>query len=746
MFRVRTKFVSFLPVLLALACGAEGSESGPSVGPSSPPEQYAPTDTSVLNVEQQAELSQLSAALKASETLDADGLLAKRRVEHVESLGYDPLQSEFIDTIQGSALGLSESELAKLQENGFVISTRQSFATFLRGYAAIYSEHLPVYISADTILEAVHSSYDDILLSVERAALIPMLGELLASMHGKLATSDFDAQTRADVDVYLSVARSLLAGNFSEPSMGGDASAARALFDLARAAEGWKQAELFGVKRDVDASQFVPRGHYEDEEDLRNYFRAMMWLGRIDLRLIETQPDGSSLFRRAQYDAMLQLRALMDDSDDDHWTKIDTALRAFVGESDYMVVPEVDALIADLGGMAAARAATDDEAEAAIANGGYGLQQISSHIMVNGGNVETLPLSRSFLLFGQRYVLDSHVFSQVVYDRVGLRMMPSPLDAAYAAMGNDAALPLLDAELRTHTRYPGALDGARILADAHGEEFWESNLYNLWLGSLRALSPAADVSDPSAVGMPQVTGTEAWNRRILNTQLGSWAELRHDTLLYAKQSYTGVPACDYPDAYVDPYPEFFAKLVRFAQRGSELAEILAADRESSASYIADYFNNLESSMAILQGMAQNQREGTPFTEDQMAFINRAVRVVEESVGCATVNVPDGWLAHLYFQRDKSIEFDPTIADVHTQPADESGNPVGKVLHVATGFPRFMVITADTCMGPRAYAGVSFAYHEKITEDFQRVTDSQWAEELSSTTPPDVPWLTPILGE
>src|SRR5690606_40805394 len=58
-------------------------------------------------------------------------------------------------------------------------------------------------------------------------------------------------------------------------------------------------------------------------------------------------------------------------------------------------------------------------------------------------------------------------------------------------------------------------------------------------------------SDPAAVGMPEITGTEAWNRRILNTQLASWAELRDDTLLYAKQSYTGVPGCEYPDAYVE---------------------------------------------------------------------------------------------------------------------------------------------------------------------------------------------------
>ena len=67
--------------------------------------------------------------------------------------------------------------------------------------------------------------------------------------------------------------------------------------------------------------------------------------------------------------------------------------------------------------------------------------------------------------------------------------------------------------------------------------------------------------------------TPMWNRRILNTQLESWAELRHDNLLYAKQSFTAVAACEYPDAYVDPYPAFYAAMARMADKGSETAKL-----------------------------------------------------------------------------------------------------------------------------------------------------------------------------
>lgn len=699
-----------------------------------------------LSPAQQAELSALSLKLEEASALSVEGLLEKRALDHT-TLSYDPKAAEFMDLIQDSALALNDSELDKLGENGFVISTRQAFPTFVRGYAAIYSEDLPVYISADGILEALHSSYDELLKLTEQEALIGMVDGLLGNLHAALG-SQSDVAEAASLDLYLSVARSLLSGSAVAPMAGADTVEIADWLAAAHAAEGMKAVTLFGVPRNIDTSQFKPRGHYTDSPELERYFRAMMWLGRIDFRVIETLPNGTTELRRPQFDAMVVLRELMSPADRDTWARVDQALEVFIGPSDYMVAPEVDPLVEALGGYDSALTASDGEVRTAIEQGGYGIQRIASHIMVNDGTVKTLPLNRSFALFGQRYIIDSHVFSQVVYDRTAdRRMMPNPLDVAYAALGNDGALPLLQGDLSTYSvDYPGKLEGARILSDEHDEEFWNSNLYNLWLGSLRALSPGEDVSNPSAVGMPEVTGTEAWNRRILNTQLASWAELRHDTLLYAKQSYTGVPACEYPDAYVDPYPEFFATLMRYADVGAALANDLGSDLGYAQESVTTYFQNLKSSMTMLESMARSQRDGVPFTEAEMAFINDAVRIEQQDVVCATVPAPDGWLSDLYLISDNAIEFDPTIADVHTQPADEVGNPVGKVLHVGTGYPRLMVTTIDTCQGPRAYAGVTFAYHEQVTSDFERLTDEDWSSQLGAAPAADVPWMAPVLSE
>src|SRR5262249_10888929 len=156
---------------------------------------------------------------------------------------------------------------------------------------------------------------------------------------------------------------------------------------------------------------------------------------------------------------------------------------------------------------------------------------------VNGVGKGTMPLSSSFALFGQRYVVDSHVFSNVVYDRVQhgdvRRMMPSPLDVGFAALKNNQAGQLLGGELEKY-KYAPDLNAMRGLVDAHPRDYWEGSLYNLWLSSLQALSPTDELADPAKAGIPVVAATESWGRRLLSTQLASWAELRHDTILYTK--------------------------------------------------------------------------------------------------------------------------------------------------------------------------------------------------------------------
>jgi uncharacterized protein DUF3160 len=737
-------------ILLACWCaGCSGGDAEPTRSAGNMP--LEPGSAVSLELHSSA-YEALSTQLEQSAEQSAEELAAEHAVSFRAALGYDPLAAQNLELIlQGTNHGLlrrDDTRRAALAQNGFYIDRSSGAPSFPYGYTAIYAQHLPVYITADMVLEALHRSYDAILQTLERQALAPRLGRLLASMASELDAGKLGSapELAADVGFYLSVARSLLESGGRQEAGDRGGTEVRELVQAALAAEGEQRIVLFGVERAVDFSQFRPRGHYAGDPTLEGYFRAMIWLGRTDFRLIETLPDGARVFRRRQLDAAYGLRTLMDEQSLESFRYIDAAIGGLVGEHDEMTLSQLERLLSDLELDTPMELAQlpDELIAQAIIDANYGDQRIASQVMHrDASGPATLPLSASFALFGQRYTVDSHVFSNVVYDRVPTRVVPDPLDAAFGAFGNDQALALLQDQLSAESGYPAALGRVRTLVDAHPAEYWEGSFYTGWLGALRALSPASAGVGASGSDLPSFAQTEAWGRRVLNTQLASWAELRRDNVLYVKQSYTSNAACDFPDAYVDPYPEFFYRVVRLAERASVMVEELPLAADLSRRML-DYFANVARINQTLGDMADFQRRGVPHSAEQLAFVNQAIDVQTSCDG--TVDAHNGWYRDLFYEPLQAVELDPTIADVHT---DIGGDlPVSRepsVLHVATGYPRLMLVTVDSCSGPRAYAGYVFGYHELRPRGLTRFTDEEWEQRLSSgDLPREVPWLQPVL--
>lgn len=713
------------------------SEPLPPVDPRPPIYTDPSTEVSVLPpADDDTAFGALAAEIARARQIERSAFDKEYEVSFAEALSYDPLTAKNLEVIRAAAMfTLDEDELAGLKQNGFAI-TKSTLPHFNMGYDRIYTSDLPVYVTADSLLQAVHESYGDMLKEIELSALIPTLSSLLDGLAGALAEGKGDLRdARSDLDVYLTVARSLMGGTQKEPLFADNAPIVGRMLTMVRI-QGLAEVDLFGVSRIEDGSQFIPRGHYADSVELQRYFQAMMWLGRIDFRLIETLGPGRQVFRRRQVDAMFAFSDLVGSEELVQLNAIDAVLEEFVGESDYMTLDRVPSLLHDLGVSSIAETAllSDQQLAQAIVSGGYGNQRIASHFMSNPNGSGTLPLNRSFAIFGQRYALDSHVFSNVVYDRVQpfgdvYRYMPDPLDVAFAAIGNDQAASLLSNELDTYG-YHRELNVMRFTADAHGEDYWNANLYNRWLFTLRALSPAE-----RPLGVPQVMATEAWGRRMLNTQLSSWAQLRHDTILYVKQSYTTQNGCEYPDAYVDPYPAFYAALANYADRGLALTDKIAmVGAPGLIDRMRDHFTIMRGTMQTLGAMAQQELTGVPFDAAQLAFINEAVRDTTP-MGCGAVPNYVGWYPRLFFA--PSITFNPTIADVHTDPNRT------EVLHVGSGAVRPMIVTVETCEGPRAYAGLVSSYHQVIEKDYKRLTDKEWADAYWTRAAP-VSWMQDLM--
>jgi hypothetical protein len=727
-------------LLAMLLCACSGESEGPNPGAISDVPSAVDPGAEVA-IAAPAGVAALVQELEQAGQASPDDLRARHVPEFQASLGYDPLSASGLENILSKLpMGSSNVVRAKLSQHGFALQAETSVASFVGGYSEIYSADLPVFVSADMVLEAVYRSHDKILQSLELQALRPRLQKLLSAIRGSLvAQADtLEPDVASDLNFYLGVALSLLDGGRVDAR---EPAGVRSFVDAAMNAAGEQERVLFGVERSLDFSQFKPRGHYAGDKALEGYFRAMIWLGRIDFRLIETQNDGRQVLRRRQVESVVALRRLFDEAAFADYLSIDATIGAFVGEHDYMTLQQVDELLTALDAPAGIADVDDETLGNALVAGEFGEQRIASQIMRRRGGGGTLPLSMSFALLGQRYTVDSHVFSNVVYDRVPTRVMPDPLDVAFAALGNDQALGLLGDELDTEVGYPGQLSAMRSLVDAHSQPYWQSSLYTAWLSSLRTLSPA--LLPPS--DLPSVARSEAWGLRLLNTQLSSWAQLRHNNVLYVKQSYTSSAACEYPDAYVDPYPEFFQSIVGFAERGQEITSSLDMGGELGER-VADYFARVARINRTLADMASAQRSGMPHSAEHMAFVNQAVTT---SINCdGTVLGHTGWYSELHFEPLEAVKADPAITDVHT---DIGGDlPVSRpasVLHVGTGLPRLLVVTVDSCQGPRAYAGVVSAYHELREEGLTRLTDDEWRQRLQQgDAPPQVPWLGPILAQ
>ena len=179
----------------------------------------------------------------------------------------------------------------------------------------------------------------------------------------------------------------------------------------------------------------------------------------------------------------------------------------------------------------------------------FGQKIMSNFFLVDPDTTDPGKLPVSYKLLGQKFLVDSYVFSEVVFDRIVFegkkiwRPLPDPLDAI-AALGNEDALALLEVEMEQY-KYAANMAGLKYLIEEYDDEFWEQSLYNTWLGALRSLNPSVSTS-----GIPYFMHTSAWHQEKLNTQLTSWAQLRHDNILYGKQSYTGGTGCSYPYTYV----------------------------------------------------------------------------------------------------------------------------------------------------------------------------------------------------
>ena len=637
-----------------------------------------------------------------------------------------------LNTVQGvDSFDLSSAQLDMLAENGFVVAAPDIEASnpeFYHIYEYYRYEEQPVFATTDAVFHVYHLMFDKILRNLEREYFSPALEELTLAMlntsreqYQSLTGTPLEEPARRNL-AFFSVAAQLLEIQDAPPAEVSDlVEAELALIDshsIPAESPIWFREDLPADKRlTEDYSQYIPRGHYTRSEALERYFKAMMWYGRLTFRLrddFETQR------------ALLITRALQDtvtaggEAAATLWANIFEPVTFLVGKIDDPSYHEYRDLA---GAVFGPDCVLTDYADTAL------LEEFTRQAnelpppQVNSMWVwiweDKEDATRGFRFMGQRFTLDEYIFGQLMWRNVGTmdnqRSLPKGLDV-FAAMGSDEAYVLLDEMGETeYENYDSQMSKVKSEVSALELDSWTQNLYWSWL---YAFQP---IIEPKDERYPAFMQTQAWQHKDLQTALGSWTELKHDTILYAKQvmAEMGGGGMEPTHGYVEPNPQAFARLYALAKMtydGLESRSLLDANS-------AGNLQNLMDLLSFLTGSAEKELQGEPLSDDDYWRIHYFGGELE-ALTIAAADAP-GEEGRLFLQDQRAA----LIADVATGS--------GAALEEAVGDPTpIYVVLPDQPW--RLAIGAVYTYYEFNVSSDQRMTDEAWYEMLDSGNNPAQP--------
>ena len=747
----------------------------------------------------------------------------------------------------------------------FSISTRRSAHPkddFVAFYEAIKRKDLPVFVTTDSLLHYYHIFFDTTLMKLERDLFYDdvwqMSKEFLDDTIYQYNNSSGDLKEAAKRNAaYFSVALELLRPKkdqliseetlkeeYCSPEMGPDwcetiiegvkrthgEKASLKYFSntefkkysfevpdfvkdlvqkeiaLIEKHKGWEFSPIFIYKEDY--SQYGPRGHYTKSEKLKNYFRAMMWYGRMTA-LTKGSPilsKGESMCTGpmdgivSEYDAKVQtLQASLiakkfSESKDiqEKWQRMYAITSYFVGFSDDLGPYEYSAVLKNLFEKELTSQKLEEkysEIRDALLNLPYNPKIYSglgacelfmpcpplSDKEIQGLKVQAKKLleeTKGFRLMGQRFTIDSWLFSEIVSPYSGEyvgQKLPLPTDKkpftfcwddsypdyrknrpfTWVKTDVKACPPPAEREVRGFPRgldvmalfgskrakeilkelgdteysdYEKKFSELKAKIDALPQDEWFKNLYWNWLYVLKSLLTEF------GSGYQTFMQTKAWQDKELNTALASWTELRHDTILYVKQSYTMAEIGGGPEpkivGYVEPVPEFYARLLTLTKMTNKGLKGLVPQEELEKLKIEPALERFSEILEKLLEISKKELENKNLTDEEYDFIKNFGSISEGAIKF----VAEG-------ETDPNIFRTTLVADVHTE-----GN-TKKVLEEGVGHIKTLVVAYKLPEG-HILVGVGpvFSYYEFKQPMKNRLTDEAWREMLNTQPPAEPEWI------
>lgn len=635
---------------------------------------------------------------------------------------------------------LDPAAVDTLESQGFVV-VPGSARLFYPVYQTFPYQGEVYFVTTDVAYHYMHLGFSKILRDLEQDQLLPILEELLTGLvsaareqQAELAGTDLEDAADRVTQLYEAAATLL------EIDVGPIGPLAQQEVELAQEASQLMRSPITGlcpadpevsVSCLVDYSLFKPRGHYTRNADLERYFRAMALLGNENF--VAGYDETMTL-------AALASRVLIADSDLlDLWTLLYEPTAFLVGMADDYTPSELAEQLDQL------VPGWQDDPTFIDAN----VAGAAGAALVSMRPIGIDPEAASVRLMGARFVVDSYVYDQLRYPSVGDppfgRRYSTPLDLvatfgsdlAYQIMGEEnvpfypstdegEAVYLIDPDTgEPWTHYETRMEDLVAMIAGRGTSDWANTVYDAWLYSLQP------VWQPLGQAYPDFMRSAAWEAKDLQTGLGSYTELKHDTILYAKQSMAvegDFQPLDYPEPrhWVEPNPVAFMRMalvLRLLEKGLTERGLLPSDSDN-----AGLIDALDGFIGRLAGLAADELAGDPISAADNDWLGGIGSVMEAL-----------WIRSADETEQTGEQGNFPNEDLNSALVADIMRTTFNILEIGTGHVDSLYVLVPDDGGRFQIAkGAVFSYYEFWRDaEVGRLTDQEW-QALLDSDPPDRP--------
>lgn len=627
----------------------------------------------------------------------------------------------------------NDEQIKMLSDNYFFVDKSYGSYEFFEVYENNRYYYESNFVTVDSLMHTYHLFFSHLLKNLEKTKLSEAVSKMSTKMYEKSLEQLKDAkgtnfQEAAERNVAFFAVANLLMENEIEAD---DKILEIANKEVAKinAASGIEKCELTGS--DEDYSQYKPRGYYDNDELLRKYFKVMMWYGRIQFN----SKDNEMIKSAALMNIALNEAGL------NEWKDVYDITSFFVGTSDDLCFYEYYPLLQEVYG-------TGVTTKDIIGN----TEKYNSLVVrvkeLSVPSINSIPIKmgedneiQGFRFMGQRFTIDAMIMQKLIYSAVEkksdgtLRMLPDVLDVT-ASLGSEISYDLLKEQGDfEYESYKDNLDELiNELSTDEAKENLETSLYGNWISTLKPLL------SKKGKGYPMFMQNDAWAKKDIECFAGSYTELKHDTVLYAKQVMAEMGGGDIPEyddrGYVQPEPLVYE---RFKFLADETRDGLK-DRCLLSSQDEENLKRLSELSESLYDISIKELNDEVLSDEEYDFIREY----------------GGTLEHFWYD---VMSYDTGDEEINTEKyqaslvVDVATDPNGQVLEMGTGRPCTIYVIVNVDGKVKIAKGSVYSFYQFAWPLEDRLTDTSFRV-LMGYEPgndgyftsederrPDMPWWT-----